>query len=232
MIAIQNLSRTYTVGDESVEALKNVELKIPKGELTVIVGPSGSGKSTLLHIIGGLDRPTSGTVEVDGEEIHELSDRKLSNYRNSHVGFVFQDFKLHPHLTILENLKIPLLFHPKRVKDSTAKKRAREMLKIFKLEQREKHRPHEISGGQKQRVAIARALMNNPKILLADEPTGNLDSVTGEKIVKLLVKIQSVKKMTMVIVTHDKAIARYASNIIQIKDGKIVHKNGHKKFLN
>lgn len=233
MIKISNLSKIYTIGGLKVHALKNVSLEIKKGEFLVIVGPSGSGKSTLMHLMGGLDKPTSGKITVDGETLAAMKDKQLSGFRNRKIGFIFQDFKLHPHLSILENVKIPLLLNKsKRLKQSTIQKKGAAILKEVGLENRENHKPDQISGGQKQRAAIARALVNGPSIILADEPLGDLDSVTGAKIIKLLKDLHKKKKITMIVVTHDMSIAKHATRTVEIKDGALVTKNKFKNFLN
>ena len=231
MINLQHVSKTYTLGDEKVEALKDITLSIAAGEFVVIVGPSGSGKSTLLHLIGGLDRPTSGEISVDGKNLRKLKDRGLSKYRNRETGFVFQDFHLLPHLNLLENVEVPLMFSTgKKRKEATIEKQARALLETVELNDRLLHRPGEISGGQKQRAAIARALINKPKLLLADEPTGNLDSLTGKSIIALLKKLHQREKTTMVIVTHDREIAKYAERVLEIKDGVLIEGNHFEKF--
>ena len=232
MIELKNLSKTYKVGTESVQALNNISLTIEDGEFLVIVGPSGSGKSTLLHLIGGLDKPTSGEISVDGENIKTLRDKKLSAFHNQKIGYIFQDFKLHPHINILDNVKIPLVFNKdKKYKRSTMERKARQLLKEVGLSNRTKHKPHEISGGQKQRVSIARALVNSPTILLADEPMGDMDSITGEKIIQLLKEFHKKKKVTMIVVTHDMSIAKFATRTVEIKDGKLITKNRFNKFM-
>jgi ABC-type lipoprotein export system ATPase subunit len=232
MIELQNIFKTYKVGDQSVHALKNISLSIEKGEFLVIVGPSGSGKSTLLHLIGGLDKPSSGTIKIDGKAVENLKDKEISKFRNEKIGYIFQDFKLHPHLNISENVKVPLVFNKsKKYKRGTIDRKAASALKEVGLEERANHKPDEISGGQKQRVAIARSLVNSPAILLADEPMGDLDSITGEKIIKLLKDFHKKKKVTMVVVTHDMSIAKFATRTVEIKDGKLVTKNKFGKFL-
>jgi len=231
LISLENIGKIYTVGNESIEALKDINIRIAKGEFVVIVGPSGSGKSTLLHLIGGLDKPTSGIIKIDGKILNNLGDKKLSQYRNRDVGLVFQDFHLHPHLNIVENVEMPLIFAGARKrKEATLEKKAKELLTSVGLKERLTHRPSEISGGQKQRVAIARALINKPKIILADEPTGNLDSQTGKKIITLLKRLHGEKETTMIIVTHDREIARYAERIMEIKDGRLIEENKFEKF--
>ena len=233
MIKIQNVTKTYQTGTDSVTALKNISLQIDSGELIIIVGPSGSGKSTLLHLIGGLDIPTEGEILVNNQKINGLKDKPLSKYRNREIGFVFQDFHLAPHLNLAENIKLPLLFNKgKKLSPRTINKKTAEIIEEFNLTDRRLHLPSQISGGQKQRAAIARALINKPKILLADEPTGNLDSITGKQIIGLLKEIHRKNKMTMVIVTHDKEIAKSAERIIEIKDGVLVEHNKFNKFTN
>lgn len=232
MIELTNIQKIYKTGRESVEALKNVSFHIKTGEFVVVVGASGSGKSTLLHLIGALDKPTSGEIRVNGRVLSDLSDKGLSYYRNEEIGFIFQEFHLLQHLNILENVQIPSLFNKTmQIKKKKIKQKAKELLKMLGLEARLSHRPSEISGGQKQRVAIARALINNPKILLADEPTGNLDSITGKKIIQLLRKIQIEQKITTIIVTHDREIAKNADRIIEMKDGVLIKKNHFGQFM-
>jgi putative ABC transport system ATP-binding protein len=230
-ISLKNVDKTYRSGDESVEALKDVSLEIEKGEFIAIVGPSGSGKSTLLHLIGGLDSASTGEVIVDGKPLNSLNDKRLSRYRNREIGFIFQEFHLQNGLNLVENVEIPLMFAgTKNRKETSMQKKAEEILSSVGLNNRFRHRPSEISGGQKQRVAVARALINNPKIILADEPTGNLDSQTGKKIITLLKRLHKEKKITMLVVTHDREIARHAERIVEIKDGRIIEKNGFDKF--
>lgn len=231
MINIELVGKIYNVGNDQVEALKNINLQIADGEFIAIVGPSGSGKSTLLHLIGGLDKITSGKIQVNGKNLNDLNDNQLSHYRNREIGFVFQDFHMQSHLNIMENIKIPLIFsQTKQWKHHNAKKKTIDIMVAFGLYERLKHKPSQISGGQKQRVAIARALVNRPKILLADEPTGNLDSLTGKKIIALLKKIHQVQKITVLVVTHDREIAKYADRMIEIKDGRLIQKDRFEKF--
>jgi len=230
-ISLREVGKSYRTGDESVEALKNISLEINKGEFIVIVGPSGSGKSTLLHLIGGLDTASEGEVIVEGKLLTSLNDKKLSRYRNKEIGFIFQDFHLHKGLNLVENVEIPLMFsETKNRKETSMQKKAAEILSSVGLKSRLNHRPSQISGGQKQRVAIARALINNPKIVLADEPTGNLDSQTGKKIITLLKRLHKEKNITMLVVTHDREIAKHAERIIEIKDGRLIEKNHFDKF--
>jgi putative ABC transport system ATP-binding protein len=231
LITLNKVGKTYRAGDESVDALKDVSLEIEKGEFVVIVGPSGSGKSTLLHLIGGLDTPSRGKVVVDGIDLSDMNDRKLSRYRNREIGFIFQEFHLHKGYDLVENVEIPLVFSAGKIRrETTMKKKSEEILSSVGLKGRFRHHPSEISGGQKQRVAIARALINNPKIILADEPTGNLDSQTGKKIIALLKRLHKEKDVTMLVVTHDREIARHAERTIEIKDGRIIEKNHFDKF--
>ena len=218
VIELKNLTKTYKLGDEILNALDGVDCTIQAGEFVAITGPSGSGKSTLANIIGGLDRPTSGTVVVDGQDLSHVRDRQLSDYRNHHIGFVFQSFNLQGTQTALENVMLPLVFS--RMKSKDRKARAKECLEAVGLGDRLKHRPSQLSGGQRQRVAIARALAVKPSIILADEPTGNLDSARGEEIMKLLKDLNK-QGITLLIITHDQSIAKQADRIVQIKDGKM-----------
>ncbi len=221
VIELKNLTKTYRLGDEVLHALDNVSFTVQEGEFVAITGPSGSGKSTLANIIGGLDRPTDGTVVVDGENLSHVRDKTLSDYRNHHIGFVFQTFNLQGTRTALENVMLPLIFA--KMKRSERKARAKECLEAVGLADRLKHRPNQLSGGQRQRVAIARALAAKPSIIIADEPTGNLDSARGEEIMKLLKELNK-QGITLLIITHDMSIAHQAGRVIQIKDGKLTEK--------
>ena len=216
MISIENLSKIYDSGTLSVTALKEVSFQIDKGEFVAIMGPSGSGKSPLMNLLGCLDLPTAGKYELEGLDIGNLKANQLAEVRNRRIGFVFQSFNLLPRATALENTELPLLYG--RVKNST--EIAMQALERVGLKHRAKHKPTELSGGEKQRVAIARALVNQPAIILADEPTGNLDSVTGEEIMSLFHELNE-QKVTLIIVTHEEEIARQAKRIIKMKDGKI-----------
>src|SRR6266542_1304498 len=218
LIELKNVTRTYHLGDEVLNALDNVSFSVQAGEFIAITGPSGSGKSTLANIIGGLDRPTGGSVVVDGDDLSHVSDRKLSDYRNSHVGFVFQSFNLQGTQTALENVTLPLIFARMHAKERKA--RATECLQAVGLGDRLKHKPGQLSGGQRQRVAIARALATKPRIIIADEPTGNLDSARGEEIMHLLKELNK-QGITLIIITHDMNIARQSGRTIQIKDGHL-----------
>ncbi len=218
VIELKNLTKTYKLGDETLNALDGIDCTIQAGEFVAITGPSGSGKSTLANIVGGLDKPTSGTVVVDGSDLSHVNDRQLSDYRNHHIGLVFQSFNLQGTQTALENVMLPLVFA--RMKSKDRKARAKECLEAVGLGDRLKHKPSQLSGGQRQRVAIARALAVKPSIILADEPTGNLDSARGEEIMKLLKDLNK-QGITLIIITHDNSIARQAGRIINIKDGKV-----------
>lgn len=219
MIELKKIRKTYRIGQETVNALAGVDLEIADGEFTAFVGPSGSGKSTLLHIIGGLDNPTSGKVTVDGQDLGKASDGELSTYRNKNVGFVFQSFNLHPTYNALENVAIPCIFT--RLSTTKRLKLAEQALKDVGLSGRAKHRPSQLSGGERQRVSIARALVNNPKMIIADEPTGNLDSKTGSHIMELLLKLNRERGITLIIATHDADLIKHAGRIIILRDGEI-----------
>ena len=219
VIDLKGVTKTYKLGDEVLNALDNIDFSVRSGEFVAITGPSGSGKSTLANIIGGLDRPTNGSVVVDGQDLSHVRDRQLSDYRNHHIGFVFQSFNLQGTQTALENVMLPLVFA--RMKSKARKIRAKECLEAVGLGDRLKHRPSQLSGGQRQRVAIARALAVKPSIILADEPTGNLDSARGDEIMKLLKDLNK-QGITLVVITHDQSIAKQADRVVQIKDGRIV----------
>jgi putative ABC transport system ATP-binding protein len=221
LIELKGVTKTYHLGDETLHALDNVDLEIQAGEFVAIVGPSGSGKTTLANIIGGLDRPTSGSVVVDGNDLSHVRDAKLSAYRNRYMGFVFQSFNLQGTQTALENVTLPLIFA--RMKPKERKARAAACLQAVGLGDRLKHKPSQLSGGQRQRVAIARALAVKPRIIVADEPTGNLDSARGEEIMKLLRGLNA-QGITLLIITHDPNIARQAGHSIQIHDGKLIER--------
>ncbi len=219
IVELKNVYKIYGMDHVQVPAVNGVTLKIKKGEFVSIIGPSGSGKSTLMHIIGCLDVPTKGKVYINGRDVSKLNEDQLSHLRAYEIGFVFQTFNLLPRLTALENVVLPMNFADK-IKDK--KKRARELLNIMGLGNRMNHRPAELSGGQRQRVAIARALANDPNIILADEPTGNLDSKSGKEVMKILIDLNKKFGKTLVLVTHDRNLAKLAQRIIMLKDGKII----------
>ena len=219
MINVRAVIKDYHLGEETVHALAGVSLDISSGEFAAFVGPSGSGKSTLLHLIGGLDTPTSGSIVVDGQDLSSASDRELAAYRNKMVGFVFQSFHLHPTYTALENVAIPLLFSG--TPRAERLKRAAEALQTVGMTHRAGHRPNQLSGGERQRVSIARALVTNPCIIAADEPTGNLDSVNGARIMDLLGALNRDCGITLLVATHDAEMARRAGRIVTLRDGQI-----------
>ena len=221
IIELKSVTKTYRLGGEILNALDKVSFKVSPGEFIAITGPSGSGKSTLANIIGGLDHPDGGSVIVDGEELAHIHDSKLSAYRNQHIGFVFQSFNLQGTNTALENVMLPLVFS--HMKNSLRKARAKECLEAVGLGDRLMHKPSQLSGGQRQRVAIARALAVKPKIIIADEPTGNLDSAKGQEIIQLLRELNK-QGITLLIITHDMAVAHAAHRIVEIRDGKISEK--------
>ncbi len=222
MVELQNVAKQYTMGETEVRALRGLDLNITKEEFVAIVGPSGSGKSTLMHIIGALDIPDEGRVLLDGTDISEYDENELANLRGNKVGFVFQTFNLIHTLSSLENVALPLTFHG--ISKSDREDKAAELLDMVGLGDRLGHKPAELSGGEQQRVSIARALVNDPDILLADEPTGNLDSDTGEDIMELIEGLNRDKGMTIVVVTHNPRDAEYADRIVNMIDGNI--KNG------
>ncbi|MBN3036995.1 MAG: ABC transporter ATP-binding protein [Candidatus Diapherotrites archaeon] len=219
-IIVRGVKRHYKVGTELVKALRGVDVRIPRGEFLFIVGPSGSGKSTLMHIIGALDTPTQGTVSLDDQPLSEMDDWQLSMIRRNRVGFIFQTFNLIPSLNCIENVMLPLITE-KQIKDEELEARAINLLNLVGLGHRLYHTPMELSGGERQRVAIARALINNPDIVLADEPTGNLDSTTGDEIFRLMRRINKEKGTTFVIVTHDVEYIQPGDTVYHIKDGII-----------
>ena len=220
VIKTNDLCKYYNEGKHNeVKAVEKVDLEIKKGDFISIIGPSGSGKSTLLHLLGLLDRPTCGEIYFDGKNVSELSDNRVTKIRRERVGFVFQQFNLIPLLTALENVELPMTINGHRKIDT--KKRAKELLEKVGLGHRLNNRPPQLSGGEKQRVAIARALANDPEIIFADEPTGNLDTKTGREIIDLLRRMDK-RGFTLVIITHDQRIAKVTEKIINIKDGKII----------
>ncbi|MCD6176407.1 MAG: ABC transporter ATP-binding protein [Candidatus Cloacimonetes bacterium] len=218
MMKIENLEKTYHLGKVKVEALRDISFEVNTGEFVSIMGPSGSGKSTLMHIIGCLDYPTGGKYFLSGQDVSKLNDNQLALFRNQKIGFVFQQFNLLPRATILRNVELPLTYS--KTNSGNKKERAVEALEKVGLGDRLKHKPNEISGGEKQRVAVARALVNHPSIILADEPTGNLDSKTGQDIMKMIDRLYD-EGNTIILVTHEAEIARYARRVIHLKDGLI-----------
>ena len=218
IIKVENLSKVYGKKDNKVVALDNVNIEVEKGEFVAVIGASGSGKSTLLHQLGGVDRPTSGNVIIDGKNIYKLNEEKLAVFRRRNIGFVFQSFNLIPVLSVEENIKMPALLDHQKVDEEYFN----DLIKTLGLEKRLNHLPSELSGGQQQRVAIARSLINKPSIILADEPTGNLDSENSKEIMEML-KV-SIRKynQTAIVITHDLGIAENTDRIIKIRDGKVV----------
>ena len=221
MIEIKNITKTFRDGDISFHALKNVSFEIKDGEFVAIMGPSGSGKSTLMHILGALDTPTNGTYLLDNQDVSTLSDNELADIRQNKIGFVFQSFNLLPRTTVLRNVMLPLIYE--KISGEERTRRAEVALRAVSLDNRYwPHLSNQLSGGQIQRVAIARALVNNPTLILADEPTGNLDSKTGEIILDTFQKLNTEHGRTIILITHERAVAEYAGRIIFIKDGLLV----------
>jgi putative ABC transport system ATP-binding protein len=218
IIQTRDLWKTYVMGSEEIHALRGVDLSIERGEYVAIMGPSGSGKSTLMNLIGCLDTPSKGSYLLNGKQVSEMNDNELARIRNEEIGFVFQTFNLLPRASALHNVELPLVYAGVPSKDR--QERAREALRKVELEDRMSHRPNELSGGQRQRVAIARSLVNNPSILLADEPTGNLDSKTGVEIMALFKRLHEGGN-TIVLVTHEADIAAHAHRVVHIRDGRV-----------
>jgi putative ABC transport system ATP-binding protein len=220
LVELRDITKIYHLGGEEIRALDGVSLDIAAGEFCSIIGPSGSGKSTLMHILGCLDSPTGGTMKLDGLEIQNATSRQLAAIRNQKIGFVFQFFNLLPKLSVLQNVELPMVYSG--LNGRQRREHAMEALRQVELDNRSKHRPSQLSGGQQQRVAIARALVNNPRIIFADEPTGNLDSHTGELILEMFRRFHS-EGRTIILVTHDPEIAAVTPRKIEIRDGKIAH---------
>lgn len=226
VIRLEDVWKIYKMGDVEVQALRGLTLDIKQGEFVAIMGPSGSGKSTAVNMVGCLDVPTKGKVYLEDHDIARLSESNLAQIRGKKIGFIFQQFNLIGTLTAQENVALPMMFQG--INEEKRMKRAEQLLKLVELDNRMDHRPTELSGGQQQRVAIARSLSNNPEVILADEPTGNLDSKTGSSVIDFLKKLNKGEKKTIVMVTHDESVAKQASRIIYLKDGKTV-KNLHAK---
>ena len=220
MIELESVTRIYRMGSQEIRALDQIDLTIADAEFVAVVGPSGSGKSTLLHVVGGLDTPTSGQVRVDGQDLVKARDRELASFRNERVGFVFQTFNLQPTYTALENVALPLVFA--KVPPRERSERAQAALASVGLGDRTRHKPAQMSGGERQRVAIARALVTDPAYILADEPTGNLDTATSREIVALLDQLHGERRITVLLVTHDVEMAAFADRQIALRDGRIV----------
>jgi putative ABC transport system ATP-binding protein len=223
LIAVHDLTKTYAMEGAPVHALRGLSLNIHRGEFVAVVGPSGSGKSTFMHILGCLDRPTSGTYQLAGRDVSHLSDDELSAIRNKQIGFVFQGFNLLARTSAVENVELPLLYaHDNPVSPPDRRRRAMRALTAVGLADRAEHHPNQLSGGQQQRVAIARALLNDPAILFADEPTGNLDSRTSVEVMDIFQRLKDERGITIVLITHEPQVAEYGSRIIRFKDGRIV----------
>ena len=225
ILKVENLCKTYGSGENAVHALDNVSFSVEKGEFIAIIGPSGSGKSTLLHILGGVDKPSSGKVFMDGKDVYSQDDEQLAIFRRRQVGLIYQFYNLIPVLNVTENITLPVLMDGQQINDS----RLKELISTLKLNGREGHLPNQLSGGQQQRVSIGRALMNAPAVVLADEPTGNLDSKNSQEIVDLLKLSNEKYNQTLIIITHDENIALQADRIIAIDDGKITRDEGIRK---
>ncbi len=218
ILKVENLSKIYGQGDNEVRALDGVSFSVEKGQFVAIIGPSGSGKSTLLHILGGVDRPTSGKVFLEGQDVFAQNEDQLAIFRRRQVGLIYQFYNLIPVLNVVENITLPVLMDGRKVSET----RLQELLTTLNLTDRCKHLPNQLSGGQQQRVSIGRALMNSPAIVLADEPTGNLDSKNSQEIVELLKQANQIYGQTLIVITHDESIALQADRIITIEDGRIV----------
>jgi putative ABC transport system ATP-binding protein len=222
LISLHDLKKTYTIGDVTVEALRGVSLNVQAGEFVTVVGPSGSGKSTFMHILGCLDRPSSGRYVLGGRDVSTLSRDELARVRNTTIGFVFQSFNLLPRTSAVENVELPMLYAVKKLPAAERRARAKAALALVGLEHRADHHPNQLSGGQQQRIAIARALMTEPPIILADEPTGNLDTRTSVEVMEIFQKLRDERGITVVVITHEPVIAEYGSRIVTFRDGLVV----------
>ena len=230
MISVRELEKEYHVGDHVIRALRGITLEISAREFVTIVGPSGSGKSTFMHIIGCLDRPTRGHYVLNGRDVSQLPGDELARVRNETIGFVFQGFNLLARTTALENVELPLLYTRAGALSAAARReRARRALAVVGLSDREDHHPNQLSGGQQQRVAIARALVNNPRLLLADEPTGNLDTATSQEVMDVFARLRTEHGLTLVIITHERDIAAWGTRTIDFKDGRVVLDRTHEQ---
>ena len=219
ILKIENLKKTYQSGPLSVEVIKGLDLEIEQGEIVIVMGPSGVGKSTLLHLIGGLDKPTSGNIIINGTNIFELENSKLAHFRNNSIGFVFQFHHLLPEFTAMENLLIPGMIN--KTDQDELKSKAITLLEKVDLSERSNHKPSQLSGGEQQRVAVARALVNQPQLVLADEPTGNLDKKNSESLYNLILELNKSLNQTFIIVTHNEMMTRNANKVIELEDGKV-----------
>ena len=222
VIAVRDLAKTYSTGAVEVRAVRGVNLDIEAGEFVAVVGPSGSGKSTFMHILGCLDRPTRGSYELEGRDVSQLGRDQLADIRNTRIGFVFQGFNLLARTSALENVELPLLYRGAGMRGAERRRRALAMLDAVGLADRVDHMPNQLSGGQQQRVAIARALVNDPAILLADEPTGNLDSATSREVLDMFRRLNAERGITVILITHDHEIAAHGNRIVQFHDGLVV----------
>jgi putative ABC transport system ATP-binding protein len=230
LISLKHLTKTYVIGDVSVEALRGVSLDIEAGEFVTIVGPSGSGKSTFMHILGCLDRPTTGRYLLNGKDVSQLSRDELARVRNTTIGFVFQSFNLLPRTSAIENVELPMLYAVKKVPPAERRKRAMAALTAVGLESRMDHHPNQLSGGQQQRVAIARALMTEPPVILADEPTGNLDTKTSVEVMEIFQKLRVERGITVIIITHEPQIAEYGTRVVGFRDGLVVSDTAEERW--